>query len=137
MRTARIVLGAFFVMLVLSVTAPARAQSTVDECQDRIDLIQTDLNAIFTAGGIGGNNPQQTNSSLASKLQAAESKLNQRKFADALQKLQDFKTAVIALRDAAKPKLSAADAGLLLDGDDESPIDEGVNGAIACVALLP
>jgi hypothetical protein len=136
MRTARIVLGAFFVMLVL--TAPARAQSTVDECQDRIDLIQADLDAIFTAGGIGGNNPQQTYSSLASKLQAAETKLiKQHKFADALQKLQDFRTAVIALRDAVKPKLSAADAGLLLDGDDNSSIDEGVNGAIASVALLP
>jgi len=43
MRTTRIVLGAFFVMLVLAVTAPARAQSTVDECRARIDLIQADL----------------------------------------------------------------------------------------------
>jgi len=124
-------------MLVLAVAAPARAQSTVDECKARIDLIQADLDTIFTAGGIGGNNPRQTYSSLASKLQAAKTKLDQHKFVDALQKLQDFKTAVIALRDAAKPKLSAADAGFLLDGDDSSPIDEGVNGAIACVALLP
>jgi len=39
----------------------------------------------------------------------------------------------------AKPKLSGADAGLLLDGADpeRSPFDEGVNGAIACIALLP
>ena len=137
MRTTRIVLTTFFMMLVLGVAAPARAQSTVDECKARIDLIQADLDAIFTAGGIGGNNPQQTYSSLASKLQSAKTKLDQHKFADALQKLQDFKTAVLALRDAAKPKLSAADAGLLLDGDDSSPIDEGLNGAIACVALLP
>ncbi len=137
MRTTRIVLAAFLVMLVLAVAAPARAQSTVDECKARIDLIQADLDTIFTAGGIGGNNPQQTYSSLASKLQAAKTKLDQHKFVGALQKLQDFKTAVIALRDAAKPKLSAADAGLLLDGDDSFPIDEGVNGAIACVALLP
>jgi len=137
MRTTRIVFATFFVMLVLAVAAPARAQSTVDECKARIDLIQADLYAIFNAGGIGGNTPTQTYSSLASKLQTAKTKLDQRKFADALQKLQDFKTAVIALRDAAKPKLSAADAGLLLDGDDSSPINEGVNGAIACVALLP
>ncbi len=137
MRTTRIVLAAFLVMLVLAVAAPVRAQSTVDECKARIDLIQADLDTIFTAGGIGGNNPQQTYSSLASKLQAAKTKLDQHKFGDALQKLQDFKTAVNALRDAAKPKLSAADAGLLLDGDDSFPIDEGVNGVIACVALLP
>jgi hypothetical protein len=43
------------------------------------------------------------------------------------------------MRDAAKPKLSTPDAGLLLDGADpyRSPFDEGVNGAIACIALLP
>lgn len=137
MRTTRIVLATFFVMLVLAVAAPARAQSTVAECKDRIDLIQADLDAIFTAGGIGGNNPQQTNSSLTSKLQAAATKLVQHKFADALLKLQDFKTAVIALSDAAKPKLSAADAGLLIDGNNDPLIDEGMNGAIVCVALLP
>ena len=72
-------------------------------------------------------------------MQAAGAKLDQRKYADALRKLQDVQIAVIAMRDAAKPKLSAPDAGLLLDGADpeRSPIDEGVNGAIACVALLP
>jgi hypothetical protein len=137
MKTTRLVLAAFFAILMLAVAAPASAQSTVEECKARIGLIQADLAAIVTAGRVGGNNPQQTSSSLASKLQAAETKLDQHKFADALQKLQDFKTAVIALCDAAKPKLSAADAGLLLDGADSSPIDEGVNGAIACVALLP
>ena len=137
MKAIRIMLAIFVAVVVLAVAAPARAQSTVDECKDRIDLIQADLDAIFTAGGIGGNNPQQTYSSLTSKLQGAKTKLDRGKFAEALQKLQDFKTAVETLRDAAKPKLSAADAALLLDGDDSEAIDEGVNGAIACVALLP
>lgn len=137
MKTTRTILAIFFVMFVLAVAAPARAQTTVAECTDRIDLIQTDLNAIFSSGGIAGHNPTRTYSSLTSKLQGAISKLDQHKFADALQKLQDFKTAVIALSDAAKPKLTAADAALLLDGNDDSDIDEGVNGAIACVALLP
>jgi hypothetical protein len=137
MKAIRIMLAIFVAVVVLAVAAPARAQSTVDECKHRIDLIQADLDAIFTAGGIGGNNPQQTYSSLTSKLQGAKTKLDRGKFAEALQKLQDFKTAVETLRDAAKPKLSAADAGLLLDGDDSSAIDEGVNGAIVCVALLP
>ena len=87
--------------------------------------------------GIGGNNPAQTYTSLTSKLQGAKTKLDQHKETDALQKLTDFKTAVIALRDAAKPKISTGNAGLLLDGNDDSLIDEGVNGAITCVALLP
>ena len=50
-----------------------------------------------------------------------------------------FATSAVARRSAGKPKLSAPDAGLLLDGanPDRFPFDEGVNGAIACIALLP
>lgn len=137
MKTTRIVFATFFVMFVMAIAAPARAQSTVDECKSRIDLIQVDLDAIFAAGGIGGNNALRTYESLTSKLQSAKAKLDQHKFTEALQKLEDFKTAVIGLRDAAKPKLSTADANLILDGNNDSQIDEGVNGAIVCVALLP
>jgi hypothetical protein len=54
------------------------------------------------------------------QLQAAGAKLDQRKYTDALGKLQDFQIAVITMRDAAKPKLSAPDAGLLLDTRLES-----------------
>lgn len=137
MKLTRIVLATFFVMFVMAFAAPARAQSTVDECKSRIDLIQTDLDTIFAAGRIGGNNSLRTYDSLTSKLQGAKAKLDQHKFPEALQKLEDFKIAVIGLRDAAKAKLSAADANLLLDGDSGSLLDEGVNGAIVCVALLP
>lgn len=137
MKITKIIFSVFFVMLFFAVAASVQAQSSVDECKARINLIQADLDAIYAAGSIGGNNPQQTYLSITSKLQGAKAKLDQRKFADALQKLQEVKAAVIALRDAAKPKLSAADAALLLDGDDSSPIDEGLNGAIACAALLP
>jgi len=130
-------LGISVAALFLAAAAPARAQSTPAECKARLGLIQSDLDAIYTAGAIGGNNPGQTYSSLSSKLQTAGAKLDLRKYTDALRKLQDFQIAVITMRDAAKPKLSAADAGLLLDGDDRSALDEGVNGAITCVALLP
>jgi hypothetical protein len=131
--------GIWIAALLLAAAAPARAQSTVDECKARLDIIQSDLDEIVAAGGIGGNNPQQTYASLSSKLQAAGAKLDQHKYTDALGKLQNFQVAVITMRDAAKPKLSASDAGLLLDGADpeRSPLDEGVNGAIACIALLP
>jgi acetate kinase len=137
MRIRRIARATSLAVVLAALAVPAWAQSTVEECRARIDVIQTDLDAIFNAGGIGGNNPQQTYTGLTSKLHDAGTKLDRRKFSDALQKLQNFQTAVIALRDAAKPKVSAADAGLLLDGDGTLPIDEGVNGAIACVALLP
>ena len=139
MKITRLIVGIWVAALVLAAAAPARGQSTVGECKARLDIIQSDLDAIFSAGGIGGNNPQQTYTSLSSKLQAASAKLDQRKYADALRKLQDFQIAVITMRDAGKPKLSAPDAGLLLDGanPDRFPFDEGVNGAIACIALLP
>lgn len=131
--------GIWVAALLLAVAAPARAQSTIDECKARLDIIQSDLDAIFSAGRIGGNHPQQTYASFSSKLQAASAKLDQRKYSDALRKLQDFQIAVITMRDAAKPKLSAVDADLLLDGADpeRSSLDEGVNGAITCIALLP
>jgi hypothetical protein len=138
MKSTKLMVGIWVAALLLA-AAPARAQSNVEECQARLQTIQSDLDAIFSAGGIGGNNPQQTYTSLSSKLQAAATKLVPRKYTDALRKLQDFQIAVIAMRDAAKPKLSVSDAGLLLDGadPDRSPNDEGVNGAIACIALLP
>jgi hypothetical protein len=129
--------GILLVVFVMALATPSRAQSTVDECKGRIDLIQADLEIIFASGGIGGNNAQRTYESLTSKLQGAKAKLDQNKFADALRKLEEFRTAITGMRDAAKPKLSAADANLLLDGNNSFPNDEGVNGAIICVALLP
>ena len=139
MKSTRLMLGIWVAALLLAAAAPARAQSTVGECKARLDFIQADLDAIFLAGGIGGNNPQQTYTSLSSKLQAASAKLGQSKYTDALGKLRDFQIAVITMRDAGKPKLSAPDAGLLLDGADPDrySFDEGVNGAVACIALLP
>jgi hypothetical protein len=134
MKTIRLMGAIWVAALLLAVATPARAQSTVEECQARLDVIQTDLDAIFDAGGIGGNNSQQTYTSLTSKIQSASAKLGQRKYTDALRKLQDFKTAVTALRDGAKPKLSEEDAALLLDGAD---LEGGVNGAIICIALRP
>lgn len=112
----------------------------VDVCKMNIKTVQDDLNYIYytpALGGIGGGNPLQTYTSLSSKLSGAITKLDQHKYADAQQKLQDFKTAVISMRDAAKPKLSQAAAALLLDGNNGDDYHTGVNGAIECVVLLP
>lgn len=126
MKITRLMLGIWVAAFLLAAAAPARAQSTVDECKARIALIQSDLDEM--ASRIGGNNPEQTYASLSSKLQGASVKLDQGKYADAVRKLEDFQDAVVAMRDAAKPKLSAADAALLLDGAD---------GAITCILQLP
>lgn len=138
MKRARLMFGIWVAALLLAAAGPALAEPT-GECKARLGIVQSDLDEIYSAGGIGGNNPQQTYTSLSSKLQAAGVKLDRRKFSDALGKLQDFRIAVITMRDAAKPKLSAEDAALLLDGadPDRDPLDEGVHGAIICVALLP
>jgi len=120
---------------IAAVPAFAQVEAAV-ECKNRIDLVILDLDAIYLRGGIGGGNSLRTYNSLKSKLMGAQDKIDQRKAGDALQKLKDFKTAVEALRDAARPKMNANDATLLLDGDGDTAIDEGVNMAIACVALL-
>jgi len=133
-KTRAFILAAAFVMSMLAVATTARAQTTVGDCIDQIDVVQDDLDTIYKNGGIGGRNSDQTYDSLTSKLQGAIKKLGQGKDDDALQKLQDFKTAVEAMAGALKPKLSASDADLLLDGFDG---DDGVKGAIVCVALLP
>ena len=129
-KTREFILAAAFVMFVLAVATTARAQTTVDECISRIVVVHGDLDTV----NIGGRNSSQTYDSLSSKLQGAIRKLGEEKNTDALQKLQDFKTAVEAMAGARKPKLSASDADLLLNG---AAGDDGVNGAIACVALLP
>jgi hypothetical protein len=54
-----------------------------------------------------GNQAGKDEAGLLTKLNAAEAKLLQGKFDDAVAKLIDFKDAVMALRDAAKPKIRA------------------------------
>lgn len=120
----------------LMAALPAQAQS-LGECSARIDTVQSDLTQLCSTGAMGGGNVARTCDSLASKLSGAKTKLFQGKNDDAKLKLEDFKSAIVAMRDAAKPKISKANAALLLDGADRGPLDEGDNGAIQCVALLP
>jgi hypothetical protein len=128
MKSTKVMLGIWVAALLLATAAPARAQSTVDACQAQLAAVLANLDAIDAAGGIGGNNSDRTDASLSSKLTGAGIKLDEGKYADALAKLEDFQDAVIAMRDAAKPKLSDPDATLLLDG---------AAAAIACILQLP
>ena len=116
MKSKNILITALFSLFVMLCVSTVQAQ-TADECKDRIDLVQADLDTIYANGGIGGNNVERTYKSLSSKLQEAKLKLDRNKFADAGRKLNDFKAAVELMRDAGKPKLSLADANLLLDGN--------------------
>lgn len=100
------------------------------ECEDRIGTVKTDVGIVAV--------PTKTQDSLKAKLDGAVQKLEQSKNADAKQKLQDFKDAVLLMRDAARPKISNVDASRLLDGlGARNAYDDGVNGAIVCVGLLP
>jgi hypothetical protein len=120
---------------VLLVTSPARAQATIDECIDRIETVQLDLDSIYASGGIGGRNAERTYLSLTSKLQGAIVKLVDGKVPDAERKLMQFAEKVADLAGTAKPKLDQVDAELLLYGFGISP-DEGVLGAVVCVQSL-
>jgi hypothetical protein len=77
--------------------------ATVDECRSDIDEVRVAVdNSTFM-----GNQAGKDEAGLLTKLNAAEAKLLQGKFDDAVAKLIDFKDAVMALRDAAKPKIRA------------------------------
>lgn len=137
-RFTRAAITVAFSAIAAMASLPAQA-ADIGECLMRIDTVQNDLNQIYSRGGVGGGNVQQTYDSLVSKLAGAKTKIGQGKNADAKLKLEDFKSAIVAMRDARKPKMSRADAGLLLDGQEppRSEFDDGDNGAIQCVALLP
>jgi hypothetical protein len=103
MKTCRNFLSlALCALMLLGLGTTARAQTTTDECIERIVPIENDLTSIFQAGGITGNNPVQTFNSLFSKLDSAAANLEQRPDAT-LRKLTDFQTAVVALSSGSKP----------------------------------
>jgi hypothetical protein len=103
---------------------PSIAQAqTIDECQALIDQTSNDLAGI----AIGGNNPDQARASLQSKLVGASTKLAEGKNEEAMTKLVDFQTSVEKLATAPKPKISQADAQLLMTD---------ANNAIACIQSL-
>lgn len=121
----KILLPLSLLVLVLSLGlsfSPAHA-ATVGECQALIDDASDDLAVVE----IGGNHPERTLAGLQSKLDGAATKLDEGNFQDAVDKLVDFRTEVEKLVGAARPKISQADAGLLI---------ADANAAIACIEIL-
>lgn len=105
------------------VYSPAQAQ-TVSECQTLIDQTRADLAGVQS---IGGKDPIGTKANLDAKLVAASTKLAEGKYEDAIAKLVDFRTSLENLATAPKPKISQADASVLITD---------ANNAIACIEGL-
>ena len=103
----------------LAAVSPAEA-TTVDECQAAIGVL---ISATSAAQSLS----DRDEAGLLSKAQNASLKLNQGKFADALQKLLDYQAKINALSLAAKPKISTGDF---------TTLSTAVADAIACVQRL-
>ena len=109
--------------LFLFLTASPALATTVTECHAAIAIARAELAAVT----IGGNNPVQTRASLDSKLNTADLKLNQGKFADALQALTQFRDKVLSLQSQGKISDGAGSVADLLTA---------ANAAITCVNNL-
>src|SRR3954447_1201189 len=122
MRLPRLVLLAGL-LLVGAIAMPASASAaTVSDCQALIAKTQADTAAATT---FSGKNAEFDRANLQGKLTEASAKLNVGKFADAIQKLSDFKSKINQLQAAGK--LGSEDANLLLQDAD---------AAIACIQTL-
>ena len=119
---------------------PSSNPSDAQECQALICDLREDLDLVTFLG----RNHERDEAGLRSRLDGAIVKIEQGKaHPDAYTKLSMFELKVESLRDAGKPKLSAADADFLLYGDDQlDPTmggilgDGGVDTALACVSDL-
>jgi hypothetical protein len=104
-------------LLLFSVVLPASA-TTVDECIAAINVVQGDLAGV----NIVGINADRTRAGLNSKLDGAKLKLQQGKFNDALQKMTDFKSAVVTKASAGKITDGTTTVAQLL-ADTDTAID--------------
>ena len=114
-------IAALIAIAALTLTAGAIFATTFDECATDIAVLRTEtLGATLT-----GQNAEKDRTSLVGKLDSAQAKLDQGKFADAIQKLSDFRGKVEALQAAGK--IDPADAATLIAGAD---------AAILCIQNL-
>jgi hypothetical protein len=109
------------VLPVLVFPLPASAATTVADCQAKI----TNLRAATLSATFVGQNAEKDQAGLVDKLDSATTKLDQGKFADALQALVQFRDKVSTLQ--AQHKIVAGDA---------DPLIAAANDAIACVQNL-
>lgn len=110
------------VMIAVATLAPAvpAGATTITECQSAIAVLMTATDAATSLS-------PKDESGLLSKAQNASLKLNQGKFRDALQKLEDYESALAALYTAPKPKISQ---------DDYATLNSDSETALTCVQNL-
>jgi hypothetical protein len=102
-------------------TSVARADHFTGACAFELNAVEAAIRgATFT-----GQNATTDQSNLLAKLEAANAKVAEGKFSDAVDKLDDISDKATALAGAAKPKLA-----------DATAINTAVAGAIACVGRL-
>lgn len=109
-----ITLGLVAIILVSGLLLSTARAGDVSDCQSLITQTADHL----AGATIGGRHPDQTRASLQSKLDGASTKLEEGKLQDAVDKLVNFRTAVENLAFSAKPKISQADADLLISDSD-------------------
>jgi len=120
--------GAMALGLVLAGGAGTAKAETFDECQGSIATVGFELDDVTFVGH--GNDED----GIRRTLDNASNKLSLAKFADAIQKLEDARTKLVELRDAAKPKIADAtpDDGI----DDIQEVLNAIDAAIACIDAL-
>lgn len=103
-------LAALMMVGVALVATPAiGGHLTVDGCHAAIEDVRVGLDDIE----VTSRNVQKVMDGLHKKLDGADSKLDEGKYEDALQKLDDFESKIVAMRDARKPKIEGEVAALL------------------------
>lgn len=122
MQVSKVAVALTLTMVVMGLVLAVSpvAATTVSECQAAINVVVTDTQAASSLSA-------KDEAGLVGKAQNAALKLDQGKFADALQKLIDFQTSLNALHLAAKPKVSEADFATL---------SADIDAAITCVQHL-
>jgi hypothetical protein len=101
--------------------APSASATTVTECKALIDSLISETQAVT----ITGQNADKDRAGLLGKLSNAEIKLDQAKFSDAIQKLNDYIAKVEQL--IAAGHISQTDGNTLISG---------ANDAIQCIRTL-
>ena len=109
--------AAIFFALAMFVAAPMASATTVSEVQAMIASLKTKTETVV----ITSKQADKERASLLGKLNEASLKVDQAKFCDAIQKLNNFKTSVNALIAAGKinqdPALGTTGTELLADAD--------------------
>jgi hypothetical protein len=102
-------------------TSVARADHFTGACAFELNAVE----AAIRSATFAGQNATTDQSNLLAKLEAANAKVAEGKFSDAVDKLDDISDKATALAGAAKPKLA-----------DATAINTAVASAIACVGRL-